>query len=437
MSKFIYFFLLIPFTSFGQNYTSYFTGNTTDVVTTPAGGICLMGGATEDDNAMRWFLRKVNGGDILVLRASGSSGYNGYLYSTLGIPVNSVETIVCNNAAASNDPYILRKIQQAEAIWFAGGDQWAYVSYWRNSPVASAINQAIQQRHVVVGGTSAGMAIQGKHYFSARNGSVTSATALANPYSNLVTVDSAAFLTNSRLHNVITDTHFDNPDRKGRLVTFLSRIFTDYGVYAKAIACDEYTAVCIDANGTASVFGNYPANDDNAYFIQSNCELLAKAPENCTPGNALTWNLGGQALRVYRIKGNSTGSNTFNLNSWQAGNGGSWLNWSVANGTFSEQNGNAITCSALSVAGTSSKPEINLYPNPTTGSVFLTTPDGTALTNRLNLYNAMGQEMAVIYSVNSRNEMMLNMEGLENGVYYLIGSTKGNTVFKQKIIKSK
>ena len=437
MSKFIYFFLLIPFISFGQNYTSYFTGNTTDVVTTPAGGICLMGGATEDDNAMRWFLRKVNGGDILVLRASGSSGYNGYLYSTLGIPVNSVETIVCNNAAASNDPYILRKIQQAEAIWFAGGDQWAYVSYWRNSPVASAINQAIQQRHVVVGGTSAGMAIQGKHYFSARNGSVTSATALANPYSNLVTVDSAAFLTNSRLHNVITDTHFDNPDRKGRLVTFLSRIFTDYGVYAKAIACDEYTAVCIDANGTASVFGNYPANDDNAYFIQSNCELLAKAPENCTPGNALTWNLGGQALRVYRIKGNSTGSNTFNLNSWQAGNGGSWLNWSVANGTFSEQNGNAITCSALSVAGTSSKPEINLYPNPTTGSVFLTTPDGTALTNRLNLYNAMGQEMAVIYSVNSRNEMMLNMEGLENGVYYLIGSTKGNTVFKQKIIKSK
>lgn len=437
MSKFIYFFLLIPFISFGQNYTSYFTGNTTDVVTTPAGGICLMGGATEDDNAMRWFLRKANGGDILVLRASGSSGYNGYLYSTLGIPVNSVETIVCNNAAASNDPYILRKIQQAEAIWFAGGDQWAYVSYWRNSPVASAINQAIQQRQIVVGGTSAGMAIQGKHYFSARNGSVTSATALANPYSNLVTVDSAAFLTNNHLRNVITDTHFDNPDRKGRLVTFLSRIYTDYGVYAKAIACDEYTAVCIDANGTASVFGNYPTNDDNAYFVQSNCELLVKAPENCTPGNALTWNLGGQALRVYRIKGNSTGSNTFNLNSWQAGNGGSWLNWSVANGTFSEQTGNAISCNALSVAGNSSKPEINLYPNPTAGSVVLTTPDGTALTNRLKLYNAMGQEITVTYSAISRNELTLNMEGLENGVYYLIGSTKESAVFKQKIIKIK
>ncbi|MFM7301098.1 MAG: cyanophycinase, partial [Crocinitomicaceae bacterium] len=183
------------------------------MVTNPQGGICLMGGASEDDNAMKWFLERANGGDVLVLRATGSDGYNTYLYSGLGITVNSVETIVCNNANASTDTYVINKINQAEAIWFAGGDQWTYISYWRNSPVNQAINQAIEERNVVIGGTSAGMAIQGKYYFSAQNGTVTSNTATTNPYSNSVTVDSTSFIQNDILQNVITDTHFDNPDR--------------------------------------------------------------------------------------------------------------------------------------------------------------------------------------------------------------------------------
>ncbi len=47
----------------GQGYTSYFTGNTTDVVAFPLGGVCLMGGARVDDNATVWFLERVDGGD--------------------------------------------------------------------------------------------------------------------------------------------------------------------------------------------------------------------------------------------------------------------------------------------------------------------------------------------------------------------------------------
>jgi len=140
----------------------------------------MMGGATEHDEAMKWFLNRANGGDILVLRASGSNGYNDYLYTDLGITVNSVETIVFNNASASSDTYIHDKISKAEAIWFAGGDQWNYVSYWRNSPIDSLINDGLLNRNIVIGGTSAGMAIQGEYYFSAENGTVTSSTALSS-----------------------------------------------------------------------------------------------------------------------------------------------------------------------------------------------------------------------------------------------------------------
>jgi cyanophycinase-like exopeptidase len=119
-------FCLTAISGRAQNYTSYFTGNSVDLEAQPSGGVCLMGGATEDDNAMRWFLQRSGGGDILVLRATGSNGYNTYLYSELGVQVNSVETIVCNNLAASSDPYVLQKIDRAEAIWFAGGNQWTY-----------------------------------------------------------------------------------------------------------------------------------------------------------------------------------------------------------------------------------------------------------------------------------------------------------------------
>ena len=44
-----------------------------------------MGGSRENDNAMRWFLKQADGGDILVLRASGSNGYNDYMLSLIHI----------------------------------------------------------------------------------------------------------------------------------------------------------------------------------------------------------------------------------------------------------------------------------------------------------------------------------------------------------------
>lgn len=427
--------LLIPFTSFGQNYTSYFTGNNIDIVTSPLGGVCLMGGATEDDNAIKWFLQRANGGDVLVLRTSGSNGYNAYFYSGLGISLNSVETIVCNNALASNDSYIIQKINQAEAIWFSGGDQWTYISYWRNTPIDSAINQAISQRNIVIGGTSAGMAIQGGYYFSAQNGSVTSATALANPYNPLVTVDSSAFINNNILDNTITDTHFDNPDRKGRIMTFLARVKTDYGTYAKAIACDEYTAVCIDTNGIARVFGGHPTYDDNAYFIQSNCELVVQTPENCTLGNPLTWNLGGLAVKAYQIKGDSSGSKTFNLNTWQSGTGGTWYNWYVNNGSFNELTGTAINCSPLSIDNFSTVPNIYVYPNPTNDILTIKNVDLLIENKEVHLFNTYGQEITLKF-IKTGHDLIADLVNLSNGIYFLSIKGKYGRNSSIKIIKN-
>lgn len=425
---------MIPCIGFSQNFTSYLIGNQNSVATNPEGGICLMGGASEDDNAMRWFLERVNGGDVLVLRTSGSDGYNSYLYNELGVSVNSVETIVCNSAEASHEPYVLQKIHEAEGIWFAGGDQWTYVSYWRNTPINEAINLAILQRNIVIGGTSAGMAIQSDYYFSAQNGTVTSSEALLNPYNENMTIDSSGFIQNTILKNTITDTHFDNPDRKGRLITFLARIVQDYGTSARAIACDEFTAVCIDNNGVAKVFGGYPEYDDIAYFIQSNCELPSQIPENCTEDSPLTWDLNNQAVKAYVIKGGSSGNNTFDLDTWQTGNGGVWENWSVTNGAFQEQTGSSINCSLTSINDFSMESDVVLYPNPATDLVNIFCNQVFVNKSQIQLLNNFGTKFIVPKKIIG-HQIELDISNLNKGIYYLVVQSPDGIIVKKKLVK--
>jgi len=431
MNKILQVTFLLCFSMYmkAQNYTSFRTGNNSDTLTFPKGGVCLMGGATEDDEAMKWFLNRASGGDVLVLRATGSNGYNSYLYTTLGITLNSVETIVCNNINASNDSYLKQRIQQAEAIWFAGGDQWTYISYWRNNAIDSLINDAIKNRHIVIGGTSAGMAIQGKYYFSAQNGSVTSTVALANPFDSFVTVDSSSFIKNKFLENVITDTHYDNPDRRGRQVVFMSRMLSDYGINPKGIACDEYTAVCIDTLGIAHVYGGFPAYDDNAYFIQTNCEVQNNVPETLLNSSPLTWNKNGNAIKVYTIKGTSTGNNTFNLNDWQTGSGGTWENWSVANGLLQTSASSFPDCNI----GLQENRNIflSIFPNPSSQGFVNITAQGlsevivTDITGKIVLNNLVE---------NKTSPYILNLSNLGNGLYIVNAKTTKGIVIDKLIL---
>ncbi len=427
-------FLIVIFPLFlqGQTFTYYFDGNPTDAEVQAQGGICLMGGATENDNAMRWFLERANGGDVLILRTSGSNGYNSYFFSDLGVSLNSVQTIVCHTADASTDDYVLNAIEKAEAIWFAGGDQWDYVSFWRDSPVQTAINNAIQNRNIVIGGTSAGMAIQGEYYFSAQNGTVTSGQALANPYHPNVTVDNTPFLANDILANTITDTHYDNPDRRGRHMTFLARMIKEYTMEPKGIACEEYTAVCIDTEGQARVFGDYPEYDDFALFLRRNCDLWEEEPDECEPGEALQWDyfLGG--VKTYKVPGTPNGDYSFNLNDWINGTGGEWEHWNVADGVLSVESSYEPECIIIdNVDDPFSENEIRVSPNPTHGMVFV---ESDAPLASYRIIDALGRE---VKTGEPQNPFQFNLEmnELPNGHYFLaLEGEEGKTLFR-KIIK--
>lgn len=318
-----------------QSYTSWKVGSTTDVTRTTTAGICLMGGGLDNDDAIKWMFQKADGGDVVVLRSAGTDGYNAYMYSELGVTVNSVETIIIDTRAKANITEIATKIRNAEALFIAGGDQATYVSYWKDTPIENAINYLINIKKVPVGGTSAGCAILGKYYFSAATASILSAEALANPYNSGVTIGANDFINSPILANTITDTHYNNPDRRGRQTAFLARMWKDLGtgINAKGIGVYEKTAVCIDQNGIARVFA--PATTSFAYFYQIETN---STPETVVSSTSLTWNNNGKGVKILKIAGNTTGSTTFDLNNWitTSGTNATWGNIKVINGTLTE-----------------------------------------------------------------------------------------------------
>lgn len=297
-------FLLQPFVT-GANETArgyeyHVVGNPADAKTRTSAGLMLMGGSTDVKAAFEWMIEKSGGGDFVVIRASGDDDYNPFI-NQLG-KVDSVETIIFKSRAAASDEFVLNKIRNAEALFIAGGDQFNYVKYWQDTPVEDAINQ-LAAKGVPVGGTSAGLAVLGEFFFSAREDTVTSAVALQNPFDLHVTVE-RGFLALPNLGHIITDSHFVARDRMGRLVAFLARIVRDgWAQEARGIGIDEKTAVVIEPNGLASIRGS-----GAAYFLRT-----PGKPEKCDEKNALTY----RNLSVYKLVSPAT----FNISTW-TGSGG-------------------------------------------------------------------------------------------------------------------
>lgn len=416
--------LFAPYLLIAQSYDYYFDGDTSDVTVSPTYGICLMGGATENDLGSQWFLNRADGGNILVLRASGSDGYQNYFFNDLGVTVQSVETIVLNNVAAADDPFVLRRIENADAIWLAGGDQYLYELYFKTTPIRALLNAHVNVKEAPIGGTSAGMAILGEFYFNAENGTITSTEALNNPYDPNLTVESN-FISIRVLENTITDTHYDNPDRKGRHVAFLSRMQeTDPNSDYFGIAADEYVAICIDLNGIATVFGEFPDYEDNAYFLRTNCERTQ--PSILQASTPLTWGDSNPAVLACNIKGTSDGQNQFNLSTWLEENDGSWEGWSVDQGTLTAQQIQHSGCTSSTSEYESLHDGTTIYPNPATD--FIQIKSNVEII-QIELYDMNGKLLSI-----SKDTNEMSLKDYSKGVYKLVLENKNHEIVTKKLV---
>jgi cyanophycinase len=326
-----------------KDYAYTVVGSVADAaVNALSSGLALVGGGTDVDAVFTWLGAKANGGDFVVLRATGTGAYNSYI-DKLVPALDSVATLVISTIAGANDAFVARTIRQAEAIFIAGGDQADYINLWKNSAVESAIYAAMA-RGAPIGGTSAGLDVLSDYDFSAQLGTITSAEALANPYDSRVILDSGFvnegdFTAESGQHsvlhyldNLVTDSHFQQRDRMGRLVTFMARIDQD-GLASdpvpRGIGINEQTALLIEADGMARVVANpyskkLPvADQQRAVYLLS---ATTKTKMNVTAGQPLTY------TNVAVAKADV--GDTFDLDDWLVPNGRDA--WSDGGVTFYE-----------------------------------------------------------------------------------------------------
>lgn len=308
-------------------YESYIVGNPEDVTTPTEGGLLLAGGSNDIAAAMAWMTEKSGVGDFVVIRCSGTDAYNPWIYKTVG-GVDSCETIIFLDSDACWDDVVLAKIRGAEALFIAGGDQWDYVSMWKDTPVEDAIH-FVMSKPAPVGGTSAGLAVLGEFSFTAENDTVESEDALMNPYNRRVCLEND-FLDMPNMDSIVTDSHFVARDRMGRLVTFLARIVEDdWAQMARGIGIDEKTALGVELNGDVTLFGLCKDGTAAAYFLQT-----PGPPKVCEPKTPLTY----EGISVYKM---SIGT-TFNIVSW-SGEGGAEYTLSAVEGVLtSSQDGGIV-----------------------------------------------------------------------------------------------
>jgi len=298
------FFLCSGFAD-SPHYKYFRAGNPIDVQTKTQGGFALMGGGKDLDRAFQWMCEHSGGGDFLVLRANGDDAYNPYIQGLCH--VNSVSTLVIPDRVAASNPFVATAIRNAEAVFIAGGDQANYINFWMGTPVQQALNAAIA-RNMPIGGTSAGLAVQGEFVYSAQGDlpdgpDLSSPATLSNPFNPRVTIVHK-FLDNPLLKDVITDTHFSARDRMGRTLVFMARILQDGRArYVQDIAVDQRTAVLLEPNGMATV-----VSAGSAYFLRA-----TQAPETCKASTPLTFR--GVAVRSLRA------GERFNVLQWSSSEG--------------------------------------------------------------------------------------------------------------------
>ncbi len=244
-----------------SNLQVWITGNAADSGKNPVNGpaLILMGGGSDVDASFsqRGF-PIANGGDVVVIRTSGSNGYNDYLYNLVSgaTKPDSVETMLLDTAAKANSDYADWVLRNAEFIFLAGGDQSAYINAWKGTRSEDAI-QAAYARGAVIGGTSAGLAVQGEFIYDPDGvAAATGAEAIANPYRSSM-LFSNDFLNFPLMNDIVTDTHFSQRDRMGRLFAFMARLRQDNST-ARIIGMgvSENTAIFMDRNGLGIVDGS-------------------------------------------------------------------------------------------------------------------------------------------------------------------------------------
>ena len=163
--------------------------------------------------------------------------------------------------------------------------------------------------------------------------------------------------------------------------------------------------------------------------MMANCEL-PNTPEQCLTGTPLTWDRNNAAVKTYKVPGTMSGSNTFDLNTWVDGNGGTWENWYVSNGTFNELAGNAPTCVPTQLKNNFIN-QVRIFPNPASNIVNISSNE---VINCIEIYTYEGKLMCT-KQLAGHYKTELDVSYFTQGIYIIKMMTENGRTNYSKIIK--
>jgi cyanophycinase len=200
------------------------------------GTLVIVGGGSLPDLVHRRFLELAGGakGKLVVIptaypKADNLDQLKGYAWWK-SQPLGSVVFLHTRNRDQANDPDFVKPLTEATAVWFSGGDQSLLTAAYRGTAVERELHKLLA-RGCVIGGTSAGAAVMSSVMITG-----------GNPHAQVG--QGFGFLS-----GIVVDQHFQNRNRKDRLLEVLDKN-PDY----LGLGIDEETAVVV-TGGAFTVMG--------------------------------------------------------------------------------------------------------------------------------------------------------------------------------------
>lgn len=163
----------------------------------------------------------------------------------------NVKVRVVKNTREANDPARWPEIYDSNTgiIWFPGGDQGNYVPILKGTALSDSVKKRFYRDNICVGGTSAGAMIVGEFVST---GGAWPSDALRDAYSPYLKYEGDVL---NLLPGFLIDTHVAERGRLGRMLAHLGRIHNDFGRRVIVAGIDDCTALCVDSNLVATVYG--------------------------------------------------------------------------------------------------------------------------------------------------------------------------------------
>ena len=211
------------------------------------GILIIIGGAEDKDNDCT-ILKKTaelsggKNGKIVILTVATDFPYQTgkeykLLFNKMG--VLNVDTLHIENRNDSNDEENLKRLEEANCIFFTGGDQLKITSLIGGTAIEKFIKEAYLTG-LIVAGTSAGASVMSETMIT---------SGIDDEAPKRCTVKMAPGL--GLIHGVVIDQHFAQRGRIGRLLAAVAQ-----NPHVLGIGLDEDTAIIVKPDNTFEVIGS-------------------------------------------------------------------------------------------------------------------------------------------------------------------------------------